>query len=253
MKSLNVWFKLLVIFALAIAANSNAHARPGFGWIMKQYWNDLSIVHWQVDRKELEKLIPAPLKLDTYQGQAYIGALGIQMTDGQPFGLPVSLYSTFHQINFRTYVTYNGVRGVYFFSLDAKHYLAGALAKQFFHLPYRYTKVEHRMLTANTSYYKSHHQHYPLEMTVTRKGPVAQKDRAKVTWLTELDRYFGKDGKCVVSSKLWHAPFVMEEAQGRILNGRLVSQLSVPLYSEPHFLFVKKAVTYFWPVQKDCR
>jgi uncharacterized protein YqjF (DUF2071 family) len=246
---------LLTLILIGFNCNTaSATKGPGFGWIMKQVWKDLSIIHWQVDRKELERLIPSPLKLDTYQGEAYIGVLGLEMADGNPVGLPISLYSKFHQINFRTYVTYNGVRGVYFFSLDAKHFLASLLARQFFYLPYRYNQVDHAMVNADmTSYYKSHNSNFPMEFIVSRKGKIAEQDRTKSVWLTELDRYFGVDGNCVVTSRLWHEPFVTEDARGYISEDGLLSQLPVTVLSKPHFLFIKQTDTYFWPVEKYCR
>ena len=47
-----------------------------------------------------------------------------------------------HELNVRTYVHYNGVPGVWFFSLDANSRAAVLGARTFFHLPYYNAEIE---------------------------------------------------------------------------------------------------------------
>jgi uncharacterized protein YqjF (DUF2071 family) len=59
------------------------------------------------------------------------------MTNVAPRGVPsIPFVSSFVELNVRTYVSFRGRPGVYFFSLDANSTLAVAAARALFHLPY---------------------------------------------------------------------------------------------------------------------
>lgn len=94
-------------------------------------------MHWRVSEQELRPLIPAQLSLDTFDGDAWIGVVPFTMWGIRASFLPpIPGTSAFHELNVRTYVHFNGVPGVWFFSLDAAHRLAVWGARTFYHLPY---------------------------------------------------------------------------------------------------------------------
>src|ERR1700739_3103576 len=55
---------------------------------------------------------------------------------------PIAGASRFPELNVRTYVTYGGKPGVYFFSLDAGSHLAVWGARALYHLPYFYAGMD---------------------------------------------------------------------------------------------------------------
>jgi hypothetical protein len=70
-------------------------------------------------------------------------------------GLPtVSAFSVFPEINVRTYVEHEGKKGVWFFSLDVPKQFAVWTARNFFHLPYRWAKVD--VIERGSSVFYSH-------------------------------------------------------------------------------------------------
>lgn len=110
---------------------------PDWPWIMAQRWHQLLFAHWPVSVEALRAFIPAPLSIDTFQSEAWIGIVPFRMT-GVRLRLTPSLpwLSSFPELNVRTYVTAEGKPGVWFFSLDAGNPLAVAVARRSFALPY---------------------------------------------------------------------------------------------------------------------
>lgn len=109
---------------------------------MRQSWRDLLFVHWPIAVEKLRPLVPAALTLDTFEGEAWVGIVPFQMCDVCPRGVPaLPWFSESPELNVRTYVTVNGMSGVYFFSLDAANPLFVVVARAFFALPYFHARM----------------------------------------------------------------------------------------------------------------
>jgi uncharacterized protein len=90
-----------------------------------------------VPRSLLAPLVPPGLEIDTFDGSAWLGILPFRLTGFRLRGLPaVPVFSTFPELNVRTYVTAGGKPGIYFLSLDAGRDWAVAAARRFYKLPY---------------------------------------------------------------------------------------------------------------------
>ena len=104
---------------------------------MHQNWGKLLFMHWTIDAELLRPLIPEQLSIDTFDGKAWIGIVPFTMWGIRASFLPpIPGTSAFHELNVRTYVHFNGVPGVWFFSLDAVNNLAVWGARTFYCLPY---------------------------------------------------------------------------------------------------------------------
>ena len=107
-----------------------------------QNWRHLTFLHWRVDPAEVAATLPEGLKVDTFDGAAWVGLVPFLMTDVRPAWFrAVPGVSTFPETNVRTYVTHlnsNGERepGVFFFSLDAAKWPAVLIARSLWNLPY---------------------------------------------------------------------------------------------------------------------
>ena len=110
---------------------------PAGRWIMAQTWHDLVFAHWPAPADAVRPLIPSALKLDTYEGQCWLGVVAFRMSGVRLRGTPALPWlSAFPELNVRTYVRADSKPGVWFFSLDAANALAVATARAWFHLPY---------------------------------------------------------------------------------------------------------------------
>jgi uncharacterized protein YqjF (DUF2071 family) len=106
--------------------------------LLHQNWHHLLFLHWEVPAMDLQALLPPRLRLDTFEGKAYVGLVPFTMTGVRPILTPpLPWISSFHEVNVRTYVHLEGRDpGVWFFSLDASSRLAVAAARATYHLAY---------------------------------------------------------------------------------------------------------------------
>ncbi len=109
-----------------------------------QSWKMLSFLHWRYPADILQKLIPDGLQIEEYDGTAWLGVVPFSMEAVRPWWSPaVPGISWFLETNVRTYVVdERGIRGVWFFSLDANSRLAVTVARNVWHLPYVYSTME---------------------------------------------------------------------------------------------------------------
>ncbi len=94
---------------------------------MAQRWDLLTFLHWDFDPEVVQRLLPADLMVDTFDGRAWVGLVPFMM-EVRPPGIPALPWiSHFCETNVRTYVkTADGTRGVWFFSLEAARWAAVA-------------------------------------------------------------------------------------------------------------------------------
>ena len=104
-----------------------------------QRWQKLGFLHWRVAADVLQQLIPDCLTIESFDGSAWLGLVPFSMERIRPWWFPpVPGISWFLETNVRTYVVdERGIRGVWFFSLDANKQLAVSVARSFWHLPYK--------------------------------------------------------------------------------------------------------------------
>src|SRR5690348_14594102 len=109
---------------------------PARRWSMVQVWRDLLFAHWKVPAEIIRPLIPAPLELDTFAGEAWLTIAPFHMSL-RFRRLPILRGMTrIPELNCRTYVTAGGKPGIFFFSLDAASRFAVWGARKFYRLPY---------------------------------------------------------------------------------------------------------------------
>ena len=112
-------------------------AMPPGPWLMKQNWHDLLFAHWPMPPEKIRALVPGELELDLRDGQAYVAVAPFWMSGIRGrLAPPLPFLRKFCELNVRTYVRYQGVPGVYFFSLDAASMPAVLGARATYKLPY---------------------------------------------------------------------------------------------------------------------
>ncbi len=124
-------------------ANPLAAAAPSVGMVvpLEMNWRHLLFESWPVDPEMMATRLPASLEPDTHDGSAWLSVVPFTNNAVRPKGLPSALGVSLPEINVRTYVTRDGVPGVYFFSLDAQGVGGVAGARLFQHLPYYYARI----------------------------------------------------------------------------------------------------------------
>ncbi len=119
------------------ASSERPWSAPRRPWSLTMRWHDVLFLHWPIRAPSIRPLIPTPLELETFEGQAWIGIVPFRMRGVRPRWLPaLPGISAFPELNLRTYVRFGSKSGVWFFSLDAASRFAVRVARATFHLPY---------------------------------------------------------------------------------------------------------------------
>ncbi len=111
---------------------------------MVQRWADVVFLHWRYEPAVVQRLLPAGVTVDVYDGSAWVALVPFRMEGlGLPRLAPLPLVGTFPEVNVRTYVHAGDRRGVWFFSLDINRVLPTVVARAVYDLPYCFGRVHH--------------------------------------------------------------------------------------------------------------
>ena len=230
---------------------------PTSPWVMTQTWLDLLFAHWPLSPDALRSRIPSILDIDTFEGQAWVGVVPFRMRDVHPRWIPsVNGISHFPELNVRTYVTYQGYPGVYFFSLEAANPLAVAIARSVFHLPYfnaRMTCEQH----GDTIYYSSHRTHrgaMPADYLAKYRpvAPIHYAERGTIAhWLTERYSLYTTFHNHLYRGEIHHVQWPLQSAEVEIQKDTMALSHSIQLPdTRPLLHFSRHQEVLIWPLQR---
>ena len=112
-------------------------ALPRAPWVGFQSWQQELFAHWPVEGAALRAALPPGLELDTFDGQAWVGATPFIIRHSHIRGLPpLPPIAEYLELNLRTYVRHDDMPGVWFFSLDASSRTAVLGGRTLYRLPY---------------------------------------------------------------------------------------------------------------------
>lgn len=133
--------------------------------VLRQRWDDLASFHWRYPVADVQRLLPDGLRVDTFDGSAWVGLIPFHMRAVRIGPGPVVPYlGSFVEINVRTYVTdAAGHRGVWFFSLDVPRTPIVGVARTAFSLPYCWSAAGHTVAATPDG---EHHRYW-----ATRRWP----------------------------------------------------------------------------------
>jgi uncharacterized protein len=220
---------------------------------MAQTWHDLLFAHWPLPPARVAALIPPMLSLDTFDGDAWVGVVPFHMTGIRLRGLPpIPGTSALPEINLRTYVSYAGRPGVYFFSLDAGSALAVAVARRWFHLPYFRAAFEVMVTPASVEYHhRRRHRGAPdarFEATYRPIGDVLPFRAGSLErWLSERYCLYAVAGGRVFRAEIHHAPWPLQRADADLRVDTLPAAHGMTVPSIPPLLhFSRRQDVRIW-------
>jgi len=221
---------------------------------MKQVWHNLLFAHWPIPVTVMRPLVPAQLQIDTFDGQCWVGVIPFHMSGIRARPLPlIPGLSRFPELNVRTYVTYGGKPGVYFFSLDAANLPAVWAARRFYHLPYF-----HAAMTAECHddgvRYSSVRRGAPVQLR-GRYGPVGGVQLAIKGsiehWFSERYCLYTIHRNQVYRCEIHHQPWPLQPAQAEFEINTMAAAAKVSLpATAPSLLFTRRLEVLIWPLRR---
>lgn len=218
---------------------------------MHQNWGKLLFMHWRIDEDLLRPLIPESLKIDTYDGSAWIGVVPFTMWNVRPsFTPPVPWLSEFHELNVRTYVHYEGVPGVWFFSLDANSALAVMGARTVYNLPYFNARITLEQEGDTIVYSLTRKGDPPAEFasTWTIGEKLAQSDPDSLDFfLTERYCLYSLRGERLYRLRIHHRPWPLQTATVQSYRSTMIESHGLPTPDgEPILHYAEELGVDFW-------
>jgi uncharacterized protein YqjF (DUF2071 family) len=213
------------------------------------------LVHWPVAPSQLEALVPRGLEIDTFEGRAWLGIFPFRLTGFRLRGLPpVPVFSTFPELNVRTYVTAGGKPGIYFLSLDAGRQWAVAAARRFFKLPYYRARMVMRG-RASTDFFSERMEDASLPRTFhARYRPVGEPFEAAPGTLEYFfaERYclYTADKGRVLRAEAHHLPWSLRLAEAELDENTMVpAPVELPA-EEPLLHYSLRQDALVWPLRR---
>jgi uncharacterized protein YqjF (DUF2071 family) len=221
---------------------------------MKQVWHDLLFAHWPFDPAVVRPLVPAHFPLDTFDGRAWIGVVPFRISGLRPRGVPpMPFWSSFPELNVRTYVSLEGRPGVYFFSLDAGRRLAVEAARLLYRLPYAKARMSVARDGESVDYasVRADRRFRPAELRARYRpvGPVSLARPGSLEhWLTARYCLYTLDGtgrsrRCEID----HPPWPLQPATAEIEENTMLRPLGLTLPDVPPLLhFSSRLAVHVW-------
>lgn len=227
---------------------------PQQPWIMRMTWSELLFAHWAIEPSVVAALLPGGLELDTREGKAWVGVVPFLMSDVAPRCCPaIPKLSRFLELNVRTYVTYAGKPGVWFFSLDAANRIAVRVARATFNLPYMDARMSLRQDELGVIAYRSTRTHRgePVAEFDASYGPIGDTFRAEPGslehWLTARYCLYSADRQGrLYRGEIDHVPWDLSRATWTINKNTMGSPWHFDFVGEPHLLFARSIGVRAW-------
>lgn len=172
-------------------------------WIISQYWSDLVFINYKIAPEQIQKRLPSGYEVDTFNGDAFLSIVPFKMSKVRfPF-TPQIPFSQLWELNIRTYVKVKGIPGIYFFTLDTNHWPAMFVAKNFFALPYRYTKLKGESKETQFSFSSKN-----LDIDISLQSTIV-KDEYK-NWISERYSLFTQKNIHTLQGIAMHDPWQLK-------------------------------------------
>lgn len=230
---------------------------PRGPWVMTQTWYDLLFSHWQVPETLLRAHIPSILDIDLFEGTAWVGIIPFKVNHMRMRGLPeMPFLHSYLELNVRTYVTYKGTPGIYFFSLDADKLLAVLAAKIGSLLPYRLASMNMES-KGDLVHFRSNVKHAVNQKEIldisyhSISEPFLPAEDSLEYWLYERYCFLTVKGNHLYRGDIHHDRWRVSKAQADIHINSMASFLQ-PHYFEPEPLLhiCPEKQVFAWMLEK---
>ena len=232
--------------------------RPDGQQLMHQAWGKLLFRHWRIEEHEVRSLIPAELEIDTFDGTAWIGIIPFTMWDIRalpPLVPAVPGLSSAHELNVRTYVHYDNVPGVWFFSLDCNSIAAVMAARAFYHLPYynaaidleqQGNTIDYSLIRAPDGLPAGFNASWNMGETKAFSHPDSLD-----FFLTERYCLYSEKEGDLYRARIFHQPWPLQEATINSYESTMIESLGVRSpKGEPVLRYAEAIDVYIWAIKR---
>ena len=222
---------------------------------MTQRWEKLLFAHWPVAISKVRELVPDCLEVESFDGFAWIGVVPFLMNNvGFRTMPPVVGLNRFLELNVRTYVSCDGVSGVYFFSLDCENPIAVEVARQWFGLPYLFAEMRQTRIE-DWYRYRSLRSDRRADSgdLICRYRPIGELIDASVGsiehFLTERYCLYSFRSGSLMRGDVHHIRWPLQVAEAEFELNTMTSPLGIELSGKPLLHYSEGVKTFEWAPQ----
>jgi uncharacterized protein YqjF (DUF2071 family) len=228
---------------------------PRGPWVMTQTWSDLLFAHWPVEVAQLRPLVPSLLPIDLYEGSAWVSITPFRVSQIRArFLPPIPPFSSFHELNVRTYVKIENKPGVFFFSLDASSLAAVMGARALYRLPYYHARTFVENADDDIRYSSVRLSGAEADFEA-RYAPASEPRPSKKGtlehWLTERYCLYTESGGALFRAEIHHLPWPLQDAKAEIHVNTMADAAGIELpQCDPLLQFSSRLKVFVWPLHR---
>jgi uncharacterized protein YqjF (DUF2071 family) len=219
---------------------------------MAQTWDDLLFAHWRVPAEDMARLVPQGLEVDQFDGSAWLGVTPFVISGFRLRGmLPLPRFSTFPELNVRTYVTAEEKPGIWFFSLDAASRLAVEGARRAYKLPYFHARMSARRGGGGIEYSSDRVEGATKSFLASYRatGEVFNAEPGSLEWfLTERYCLYAVDEGELRRADIQHPPWPLQDARIELVHNSMAPP-GIDLDGSPLCHFARRQDVLIWPLR----
>ncbi len=213
-------------------------------WVIAQRWSHVLFLSFRSDPKLIRQQIPSELDVDTHDGSAWLSIVPFRMSHIRFRFMPTTPSVSLWELNLRTYVSYQGRPGIYFFTLDTDSWLGQKIAKYCFHLPYRFRKMEGRVSEAD--YYFESPESFRVAVDLNSEVESSVLDK----WLVERYHLYTATKKHLYRGDVLHDPWLLRQVEVKSYEDMFSPQFGFDPMESIHMRYSKSLNVRFRPFVK---
>lgn len=215
---------------------------PEGQWTWRQSWLELAFIHYRVAAASIRPMLPPSLKVQEFDGSAWVGLVPFRMSGVMRRPLPdVPGFSTFPELNVRTYVERDAKPGVWFFSLDAASWPIVLGGRHLYGLPYFHAKMALRPDQDGWHHFTSRRcrSDVRFEARYRPTGPVyLARPGSFEHWATERYCLYAAPSSRLSRVEVHHAPWPIQAAEVQFQSNQILDFAGIaPLDEQPRCHF----------------
>jgi uncharacterized protein YqjF (DUF2071 family) len=228
---------------------------PRGPWVMSQTWNNLLFAHLPVPVAQLRSLVPTLLHIDTFNGEAWVAVTPFSIGNLRArFLPPLPPFSSFPELNVRTYVKVEDKPGVFFFSLDAASLAAVMGARALYFLPYFHARMRIRVGADEVRYWsrRLRGREARFEARYAPVSPPRNPERGTLEhWLVERYCLYTVMGGALYRAEIHHLPWPLHDARAHIVENTMAQAAGIDLPdTDPLVHFAQRLRVFVWPLHR---
>ncbi|WP_255169536.1 YqjF family protein [Natrononativus amylolyticus] len=205
-------------------------ALSGLPHPLSMTWLDGAFLHWPFEPDAVRRLVPDEFDVQTRDGSAWVSLVPFVLARAGLRGSPRAARWTGPELNVRTYVSADGISGLYFLRIDVASPWVAALGRGVAGVDCRHAH-QHVEAAGDRVRFSSAGADGTGRFVATYEpaGPAARADPGSLEhWLVERRQFLSRRGARVLAGEIAHEPWPLRPATVEIEENDVFEAVGLP-------------------------